>query len=61
MFRPACILARLFSLSDGQDLSFLRERRYAPEEISGMMLEHLIECAKQHLGTEIEGAVSPTS
>lgn len=35
-----------------------REQGYSPEEISGMILKHLINCAKQYLGKDIDGAVS---
>lgn len=35
-----------------------REESFTTEEVSGMILEHLIKCAKEYLGSDISGAVS---
>lgn len=35
-----------------------REKAYSTEQVSGMLLQHLVQCATRFLGTAVEGAVS---
>ena len=35
-----------------------REEAFSPEQVSAMILKHLIGCAVKYLGTDINGAVS---